>query len=57
MMSKERYEKPIIEIIDLKDDIIVTSDGCYRDSGCFTDGQMCSAFLDDNGSCIGNFTC
>lgn len=56
-MSKERYEKPIIEIIDLKDDIIVTSDGCYRDSGCFTDGQMCSAFLDDNGSCIGNFTC
>ena len=27
-MTKEKYVKPIMEVVDLKDDVILTSGGC-----------------------------
>ena len=41
-MTKEKYEKPIMEVVDLKDDVILTSGatpGCTSD--CWTDGVGC----------------
>ena len=32
-MTKEKYEKPIMEVVDLKDDVILTS-GCSPDIAC-----------------------
>jgi hypothetical protein len=35
-MTKEKYEKPIMEVVDLKDDVILTSvtSGCNPDIAC-----------------------
>lgn len=45
-MTKEKYEKPIMEVVDLKDDVILTS-GCRPDTACVQytcsgDGSTCS---------------
>ena len=37
-MTKEKYEKPIMEVVDLQDDVILTS-GCNPDYGCSSDGD------------------
>ncbi len=48
-MTKEKYEKPIMEVVDLKDDVILTSvtSGCNPDIACGNntcswDGTTCS---------------
>ncbi len=38
-MTKEKYEKPVMEVVDLQDDVILTS-GCNPDTGCFNDGNQ-----------------
>lgn len=46
-MIKEKYEKPIMEVVDLKDDVILTSGGsspycpndCSTDASCFKFGN------------------
>lgn len=47
-MTKEKYEKPIMEVVDLKDDVILTSvtSGCNPDiacgkNACSWDGTSC----------------
>lgn len=49
-MTKEKYEKPIMEVVDLKDDVILTSvtSGCDPDiacgkNTCSWDGIACSS--------------
>ena len=38
-MIKEKYEKPFMEVVELKDDVILTSGGSspYCPSDCLTD--------------------
>jgi hypothetical protein len=39
----ERYEKPVMEILDIEDDVLLTSGGvCFEDTiGCSQDGTGC----------------
>ena len=41
-MNKEKYEKPVMEVVDLKDDVILTStgDACFPVGIC--DDNACS---------------
>ena len=58
-MIKEKYEKPIMEVVNLDDDVILTSGGsssCYPVQ-CGSDGIACVAKLDDKAGCVGNYTC
>ena len=45
-MIKEKYEKPIMEVVNLIDDVILTSgasNSCYPADGCSTDA-ICATY-------------
>lgn len=52
-MIKEKYEKPIMEVVDLKDDVILTSGGSspYCPSDCRTDISCFNYVLTNNYYC------
>ena len=41
-MTKEKYEKPIMEVVDLKDDVTLTSGGDGSSSYCSYDSGGCT---------------
>ena len=44
-MIKEKYEKPFMEVVELKDDVILTSgtsNSCYPADGCSADAVACT---------------
>ena len=65
-MTKEKYEKPIMEVVDLKDDVILTSCsldlgnatcglvGCSPVTGCEKDCSWDGSSSCDYGSCVIN---
>ena len=54
-MIKEKYEKPFMEVVELKDDVILSSSGvmppdcpndnCMSDISCPKYDPYCSAFM------------
>jgi len=51
-MTKEKYEKPIMEVVDLKDDVILTS--CNPDITCDKNCSWDGSSSCDYGSCVIN---
>ena len=52
-MQKKRYEKPIMELIDFADDVIVTSNPCPPVGICIGDSCLPVGTCSDN--CYGDF--
>ena len=47
-MIKEKYEKPFMEVVELKDDVILTSGGPNCPSDCRTDASCFNYVLHNN---------